>query len=178
MPPPSVSPATPGVRDRPDVAREAERLGRPVELAEERPAVDAGDPRARDRRSRPLIRERSMTMPSSQVEWPGRLWPPLRTAIGEVVVAREPQRRGDLVRARGPDDDGRAGGRSCRSRRRELRRTRVAGQDDVAREPVAESLESGRVEVSDGLVDHVQPPARSRRGTSLKVNADPGQPDH
>jgi hypothetical protein len=30
----------------------------------------------------PFIRDRSITIPSSQVERPGMLWPPLRTAIG------------------------------------------------------------------------------------------------
>ena len=50
-------------------------------------------------------------MPPSQVEWPGMLCPPLRTASGEVLLAREPHGRDDVVGAgwshdeRGPTVD-------------------------------------------------------------------------
>jgi hypothetical protein len=33
----------------------------------------------------PFIADRSMTMPPSHSDWPGKLWPPLRTATGRPV---------------------------------------------------------------------------------------------
>ena len=69
-----------GVRDHPDGADESGGLRLLVELREERAAGDAGGPLLGIHLC-PRIRDRSITMPSSQVERPGMLWPPHRTAI-------------------------------------------------------------------------------------------------
>ena len=176
MPPPSVRPAMPVCETVPAVH------ARPTAWAASSSSARRAPPLQRaTRRSgstvTPRIRARSMITPSSQVECPGRLWPPLRTAIGRsssranrsaaatssALVGRR-IRRGPAVDHAVPDGARRVVGL-------------VAGQDHVAREPVAEGLEPGRVEVSDGLVDHVQPPAFASWDES-PGHRDPGQPDH
>ena len=80
MPPPRVRPATPVCETVPAVH------ARPAAWAASSSSARRAPPFTRAiRRSgstlTPRIPARSITMPSSQVEWPGRLWPPLRTAI-------------------------------------------------------------------------------------------------
>ena len=101
------------------VAREAELAHRPADAAAEREPGDAGarhEPAGRreavrlrlvvdvgpDRASADLARraagstwtsrigERSITIPSSQVEKPAMLWPPPRTAIGRPLLRAKP----------------------------------------------------------------------------------------
>ena len=81
MPPPSVRPATPVCDTVPAVH------ARPTAWAASSSSPSRAPPFTRAIRAlgvdrdTPRIRERSMITPSSQVEWPGRLWPPLRTAM-------------------------------------------------------------------------------------------------
>ena len=73
MPPPSVRPATPGVRDDARRHREPERLRLAIELARaaRRPAPAPCAPPGR--RGSPSSAPRSITMPPSQTERPGKL---------------------------------------------------------------------------------------------------------
>ena len=65
----------------------------------------------------------SITTPPSQTEWPGKLWPPPRTASGSVVpAARRGSRRSTSSVPAAARDQRRAGGRSSRSRPRGARR--------------------------------------------------------
>ena len=86
------------------VAREAELPHRPADAAAEREPGDAGrrDEAARRREAEDvrlavagstrtlLIAERSITIPSSQVEKPATLWPPPRTAIVRSLLRAKP----------------------------------------------------------------------------------------
>ena len=103
MPPPERQSRDAGVRDDPARRREPERLGLAVELAPaaRRPAPARCAPR--DRRGSLSSGARSITMPPSQTDRPGKLWPPPRTATCRSVALARPQRRdhvGDAGAAR------------------------------------------------------------------------------
>ena len=101
-------PRDPGVRDDADRAHEPGRLRRVIELAEERAAAGPRDPGRRVDLGRRASSERSITIPSSQVERPGMLCPPQRTATRSSSLAREPNRRSHVVGVRRSDDERRA----------------------------------------------------------------------
>ena len=88
--------------------------------------------------SAPRIRERSITIPSSQVESPGMLWPPQRTAISELLLAGEAERLDDVVDVDGPHDErGAAVGHPVPDRASRVV-PGVVREDDLAGEPLAE----------------------------------------
>ena len=64
----------PGVGDDPARRREPERLGLAVHVAPKSAGLDPRGPRLRVDAD-PLHQPRSMTIPPSQTEWPGKLWP-------------------------------------------------------------------------------------------------------
>ena len=78
-------PGDPGVGDDPAGRREPERLRLAVELAPEHAGLG---PRRRASGSTwmPFISQRSITIPPSQTERPGKLWPPPRTATRRPVA--------------------------------------------------------------------------------------------
>ena len=84
-------------------------------------------------------------MPSSQVEMPGQAVAAAADRDREVLVAGEPQRGDDLGGVRRPDDQrGPAVDHPVPHGARRIVGL-VAGQDHVAREPLAEGLQAGRV---------------------------------
>ena len=92
------------VRDDADRADEPDRLRLPVELAESAPPLTHAVRSPASTRA-PFIRERSITIPSSQVERPGMLWPPLRTAIGSSSSRAKRTAATTSSGGRGPDDE-------------------------------------------------------------------------
>ena len=135
------------VRDHPDGADESGGLRLLVELGEECAAGDAGGPLF-GIHVHPRIRDRSITMPSSQVERPGMLWPPHRTATsrsssranrravttsstcaGRTISAGRRSRARSTRRARSRSP----GHRDGRSRRRSCRRGQAAAKRFSAR---------------------------------------------
>ena len=86
-------------------ADETEGLRLVVEVAEKRSRrSDACDRGAPGSTRTPRMRERSITIPSSQVEKPGMLCPPLRTAIGSSSVRAKRDRCDDVGGTCRPDD--------------------------------------------------------------------------
>ena len=94
-----------GVADHADRADEAVRLGRDIELAEERAAVRPGDRAASASTVTPRIRDMSMTRPPSVVEWPRRAVAAGADSDLEIVLAPEPDRRRDVRDARRADEE-------------------------------------------------------------------------
>ena len=81
MPPPSVRPATPVWETTPTGQTSPTACASRSSSPRSAPPFTQAVRSAASTRT-PFIRDRSMTIPSSQVERPGMLWPPLRTAIG------------------------------------------------------------------------------------------------
>ena len=84
LPLPSVSPAIPVVEKRPPVTARPNACVSASKSPQVAPA-SARTVRASGSTRIERIGERSITMPSSQVEWPGAEWPPPRTATGSDV---------------------------------------------------------------------------------------------
>ena len=131
-----------GVRHDADGADEAECLRRRVELAEQRAASHTRGSRLRVDLGRPGSGDRSITIPSSQVERPGMLWPPQRTAISRSCSRANLSAVDDVVGVGRPDDERRtAVGHPVPDGAR-LVVTGIVGQDDLPGEPLAEARQS------------------------------------
>ena len=136
MPPPRVKPPTPVVETRPPV------VARPYAWVSWSTSAQTAPPPTVARRASgstrtPFIGERSITIPSSTVENPATLWPPPRTAIVQVVAAREADRR-DHVGGAGAADDQRRPAAVVRAVPDPARFgvAVVARSDDLSREPL------------------------------------------